>query len=173
MALVPGYSSCQDTERAQIAEQNGAAAMLIQAPRTLSGPYENYVDAAQVTIPMLGISYLLGKDLASQSPLVTISVQGGMQVSYTSNLLAETTTGSTDSVILVGSHLDSVPAGPGINDNGSGSSISLEIALEMAKQGITFPNQIRFAWWGAEELGLLGSEFYVNSLSQAGAFTGC
>ena len=45
--------------------------------------------------------------------------------------------------------------GPGINDNGSGSAALLETALMMAN---TKPeNTIRFAWWAAEEAGLLGS----------------
>jgi Zn-dependent M28 family amino/carboxypeptidase len=66
----------------------------------------------------------------------------------------------------VGAHLDSVSAGPGINDNGSGSSTILEIAEEMAELGITNRQQVRFAFWGAEELGLLGSEHYVDQLSE-------
>ena len=58
-----------------------------------------------------------------------------------------------------------MPAGPGINDNGSGSAQNLEIALQMAKLGIAPTNQVVFAWWGAEEPGLIGSQFYVDSLS--------
>ena len=56
---------------------------------------------------------------------------------------------------MAGAHLDSVQAGPGINDNGSGSSALLEIAQQIAK--VKPENTIRFAWWGAEESGLLGS----------------
>jgi Zn-dependent M28 family amino/carboxypeptidase len=70
-------------------------------------------------------------------------------------------------VVVVGAHLDSVPAGPGINDNGSGSSTILEIAEEMAELGIRNRQKLRFAFWGAEEPGLLGSEFYVDSLPDA------
>jgi Zn-dependent M28 family amino/carboxypeptidase len=66
---------------------------------------------------------------------------------------------------MVGGHLDSVFAGPGINDNGSGSAAILEVAEQMKKVKPT--NTVRFAWWGAEESGLVGSDFYVNSLSQA------
>jgi hypothetical protein len=63
-----------------------------------------------------------------------------------------------------GYDLDSVIAGPGIND--SGTSTILEIAEEMAELGISNRQQLRFAFWGAEELGLLGSEHYVDSLSE-------
>jgi Zn-dependent M28 family amino/carboxypeptidase len=65
---------------------------------------------------------------------------------------------------MIGAHLDSVNAGPGIQDNGSGSAAILETALQMAK--VKPRNKVRFAWWGAEESGLVGSTHYVNSLSQ-------
>lgn len=55
-------------------------------------------------------------------------------------------------------------SGPGINDNGSGSATNLELALTLAKLKIELKNRIRFAWFGAEELGLLGSTYYVNDL---------
>jgi Zn-dependent M28 family amino/carboxypeptidase len=84
----------------------------------------------------------------------------------TSNVLAETPGGRDDRVVVVGAHLDSVPQGPGIQDNGSGSAAILEIALQMADLGIEPRNKVRFAWWGAEESGLVGSTFYVNNLSK-------
>jgi Zn-dependent M28 family amino/carboxypeptidase len=63
---------------------------------------------------------------------------------------------------MAGAHLDSVNAGPGINDNGSGSAAILEVAEQMAK--VEPRNKVRFAWWGAEESGLVGSTYYVNNL---------
>ena len=62
----------------------------------------------------------------------------------------------------LGAHLDSVQAGPGVNDDGSGSSLLLEVFK--AVQKYSFKNKIRFAWWGAEENGLLGSEYYCENL---------
>ena len=53
-----------------------------------------------------------------------------------------------DNVVMAGAHLDSVPAGPGINDNGSGSSALIEVAEQMAKLHMKLPNKVRFAWWG-------------------------
>lgn len=78
-------------------------------------------------------------------------------------MLAETKLGSDDTVIMVGSHLDSVQDGPGVQDNGSGSAVILEVAEKMAN--VKPHNKVRFAWWGAEESGLLGSNFYVANLS--------
>jgi hypothetical protein len=73
--------------------------------------------------------------------------------------------GSADNrTIVIGSHLDSVPAGPGINDNGSGSMSNLAVALAAASLNLTYSTRVRHCWWGAEELGLLGSTAYVKSL---------
>lgn len=83
------------------------------------------------------------------------------------NLIADTTFGDSKRVIVVGAHLDSVTEGPGINDNGSGSSTILTIAEKIASLGLTVKNKVRFAFFGAEELGLLGSKFYVSSLFPA------
>jgi hypothetical protein len=83
----------------------------------------------------------------------------------TRNIIADSPTGNANRVVVVGAHLDSVVPGPGINDNGSGSSTILEIAEEMAKLGIRNRQKVRFAFWGAEESGLLGSEHYVEWLS--------
>ena len=62
----------------------------------------------------------------------------------------------------MGAHLDSVPEGPGINDNGSGTAGILEIAEEVAKLPNNPRNRLRFAFWGAEESGLVGSDAYVT-----------
>ncbi|GGQ05454.1 hypothetical protein GCM10010140_39640 [Streptosporangium pseudovulgare] len=80
------------------------------------------------------------------------------------NVIADWPGGDPDNVFMVGAHLDSVTAGPGIDDNGSGSAALLEVALEMSRQGLKPSRHLRFAWWGAEELGLRGSAHYVNDL---------
>ena len=87
------------------------------------------------------------------------------QILPTSNVLAEKTGKNDDNVVMAGAHLDSVLDGPGINDNGSGSAALLEAAEQLAN--IKPQNTMRFAWWGAEESGLVGSTNYVNGLSQA------
>ena len=82
------------------------------------------------------------------------------------NILADTLEGPNEDIIVVGSHLDSVPAGPGINDNGSGSSVNLELAIQMAKLKHQLKQKVRFAWWAAEEFGLIGSTRYVAMLNE-------
>ncbi|PVD11945.1 MULTISPECIES: M28 family metallopeptidase [unclassified Streptomyces] len=84
------------------------------------------------------------------------------------NLIADWPGGDANQVVMAGSHLDSVSSGPGINDNGSGSAAVLETALAVARSGHQPAKHLRFAWWGAEELGLVGSRHYVSSLGSTG-----
>ncbi|MCT2585244.1 M28 family metallopeptidase [Actinophytocola gossypii] len=80
------------------------------------------------------------------------------------NLIADWPGGDENAVMMFGGHADSVRVGPGINDNGSGSAGLLEVALAVAEQDLAPAKHLRFAWWGAEEIGLVGSTHYVESL---------
>lgn len=83
------------------------------------------------------------------------------------NLVADWPGDGPAAVLVVGAHLDSVDDGPGINDNGSGSATVLELALAVARTGYRPRLGLRFAWWGAEEVGLIGSTRYVDELPAA------
>ncbi|MFF8983250.1 M28 family metallopeptidase [Streptomyces globisporus] len=83
------------------------------------------------------------------------------------NLIADWPGGDPNKVLMAGAHLDSVSSGAGINDNGSGSAAVLETALAVSRAGYQPDKHLRFAWWGAEELGLIGSKYYVNNLPSA------
>ena len=121
-----------------------------------------------VTIPAVGISYAEGERLAKEtSPTGQVIVDAENDRRVSSNVLADTRAGNPDNVTIVGSHLDSVPAGPGINDNGSGSAFNLELARQISKLRIRPVNRVRFAFWGAEESGLVGATRYVAALSVA------
>ncbi|MEU8163511.1 M28 family metallopeptidase [Micromonospora sp. SD19] len=101
-----------------------------------------------------------------QSAGYTVSEQYCSSCTYPSNnLIAEWPGGPADQVVMFGAHLDGVSAGPGINDNATGSSTLLENALVLAVQNPTMTKRVRFAWWTDEEQGLNGSRFYVNSLT--------
>ncbi len=128
-------------------------------------------DAFSDPIPVVGTSFAIGDELASllEAGEVVMHLATDTLIELdvpTENLIAQTPTGRTDRVIMAGAHLDSVSSGAGINDNGSGSGAILETALQMAELGIQPRNAVRFAWWGAEEAGLIGSQFYVDSLSK-------
>ena len=83
------------------------------------------------------------------------------------NVIADWPGGDPNQIVMAGSHLDSVSSGAGINDNGSGSAAVLEIALAVARANYQPNKHLRFGWWGAEELGLIGSNRYVASLPTA------
>ncbi|MEU9879373.1 M28 family metallopeptidase [Streptomyces phaeochromogenes] len=83
------------------------------------------------------------------------------------NLIADWPGGDANQVVMAGSHLDSVTSGAGINDNGSGSAALLEAALTVSRTQYQPTKHLRFAWWGAEELGMIGSRNYVNGLTTA------
>ena len=122
-------------------------------------------------IPVVGTSFEIGNELATllKSGPVSISLKTDTEIRLdvpTSNLIAETETGRDDRVVMAGAHLDSVSEGPGIEDNGTGSAALLEIALQLDALEIEPVNKVRFAWWGAEEAGLVGSQYYVDSLTK-------
>jgi Zn-dependent M28 family amino/carboxypeptidase len=123
-------------------------------------------------LPVIGTSFEIGNELATLlaagEVIIHLATDTLIELDVpTQNLIAETPTGNDDRVVMAGAHLDSVPAGPGIQDNGSGSGALLELALQIADLGIEPRNTIRFAWWGAEEAGLIGSQFYVDSLTKS------
>jgi len=124
-------------------------------------------------IPVLALTQELGLNLKNEfpPPSVKMIVNSLNFIAYTSNVIATNPVGNFQNRrIIVGSHLDSVEEGPGINDNGSGSAVNLQLAVGMFNNE-TFvgkvQNQVQFAWWGAEELGKLGSIYYVDSLTPA------
>ncbi|NOI15489.1 M28 family peptidase [Vibrio hepatarius] len=120
------------------------------------------------TIPAFGARFDLGKQWyeASQTGdvnvILNINVQDEMVV--TQNIIAETKGGDANQIVMLGAHLDSVPEGPGINDNGSGTAGLLEYAVTLADLNAPVKNKVRFAWWAAEEAGLVGSEYYTTEL---------
>jgi Zn-dependent M28 family amino/carboxypeptidase len=123
--------------------------------------------------PAVGTTLALGQDLANgvasgaTGSTVKIRIDRINETRTTHNVIAETPGGDPNRVVVVGAHLDSVTRGPGINDNGSGSSTNLEMAETYAAQNRIPRNKLRFIWFSAEEFGLLGSQAYVDSLSTA------
>jgi len=122
------------------------------------------------TVPVFSTTYELAQSWLASSPVPTFRMFADMEVvtTYTTNIIADSLGGREDSVVLIGSHLDSVAEGPGINDNGSGSALNLELAIQLYKQNISTANHVRFLWFSAEELGLLGSEHYVAEAVASG-----
>jgi hypothetical protein len=116
------------------------------------------------TIPVVGASFADGLALALPGSTAFVEVDPP-EIRTDYNVIAELPGKNENNVVMAGAHLDSVIEGPGIQDNGSGSAALLETALAMAN--LHPENTVRFAWWAAEEIGLLGSTDYVEGLSQA------
>ncbi|HST47708.1 M28 family peptidase [Jatrophihabitans sp.] len=110
------------------------------------------------------VNYVYDKLVAAGYSVVKQSCTSGCTVGAGPNVIADWPGGDPNQVVMMGAHLDSVSAGPGINDNGSGSSMLLELALTLAAQNPALAKHVRFGWWTDEEQGLNGSEFYANSL---------
>ena len=157
--------ACAFALKASNAAAAGASAVVIynNIPGTLNGTLS---ETFTLDLPVVSVTQALGQQLAGTSGLVLRVKTDTFRGSATSyNVLAELPGTNTDNVVMAGAHLDSVNAGPGINDNGSGSAAILEVAVQMAKVKPT--NTVRFAWWGAEESGLVGSTRYVQGLDEA------
>ncbi|AEV86059.1 aminopeptidase Y [Actinoplanes sp. SE50] len=117
-------------------------------------------------IPVVALSFADGSALAAAPGIVRVQTNTEINLAAsTSNIIADYPGGDPNRVLVVGSHLDSVVPGPGINDDGSGTAQDLEIAVQLAKLKTKTHQKVRFAFWGAEEAGLLGSTYYVSHLS--------
>jgi Zn-dependent M28 family amino/carboxypeptidase len=114
-----------------------------------------------IAVPVVGTSFAAGTPLSAAGSRATVSVVNDPQT----NVIAELPGKNDDNVVMAGAHLDSVAAGPGINDNGSGSAVLLDLAQQLGN--FKPENTLRFAWWGGEEEGLLGSTAYVEDLPVA------
>lgn len=155
--------TCPFAQKEDAAAQRGAVAMIIadnvdeqQMGGTL-GP------DTEVKIPVLSVTKSVGVQLRGQPGPTTIKLDASARSFRARNVIAQTKTGSATDVVMAGAHLDSVPDGPGINDNGSGVAAVLETAARLGSSPQVH-NAVRFGFWGAEELGLIGSRNYVESL---------
>lgn len=153
--------------------ENAAAAGAVGAIMMNQGNTPDRTGLAAVTlsaaysggIPVFFTTYDRGVEWAGTPGLVLHMFANVFRgTATTSNVFAETPRGRLDNIVMAGAHLDSVDQGPGINDNGSGSAVLLEVAEAMARVQ-PLRNKLRFAWWGAEESGLVGSDYYVYNLS--------
>ena len=164
--LRPG--GCLYRDQVQNAARAGAEAVIFAlAPTDRAGPpFRPTLFASEgIDVPVVAVTDEAGRRLMeAEGSEVVIATDVTTERALADNVIAETEHGDDD-VIMVGAHLDSVFDGPGINDNGSGSATILELARQIAS--LRTENTVRFAFWGGEELGLVGSTAYVRGLSAA------
>ncbi len=152
--------------KSQNAAEVGASAILIynEAPQSFTGTLRE-----KVTIPTLALSGVSGQEilnlLKNGNVRVQIASDTGIEARTGYNVIG-TLQGKSDETIVLGGHYDTVAAGPGAGDNGSGTATILELARVMASKP-QLQHTLVFIAFDAEELGLLGSRAYVNELSNA------
>ncbi|HUF54626.1 MAG TPA: M28 family metallopeptidase [Dehalococcoidia bacterium] len=153
------------TEKAANAREAGAIGVLVF--NNQGGPFGGTL-RDQVPMPVVSISRedggALQDLLASEDVTMTLDVELQVNESSSNNVIGRPPGGGCR--IVAGGHYDSVETGPGANDNASGTGVVLEIARGLAADGEF--DEVCFALFGAEEIGLVGSSHYVTSNSLAG-----
>ena len=168
IALV-SRGTCSFAQKSQAAKTAGAAAVIIynNSAGELNGTLG---DNPQGVAPTTGITQADGQALltalATGPVNLTVDLRTLVEQRTTFNVLAETRRGDADDVIMLGSHLDGMVGGAGMNDNASGTATVLSVAEALASPKYKLDGKVRFAWWGAEETGLVGSTYYVNELKK-------
>ena len=156
--------TCQFSAKEAAASERGAVALIVVNNEDGDEWGGTLGEKTEAKIPVISISKASGERLRADPGDTTLKLNAGVRIERTRNVIAQTKTGSSADVVMVGAHLDSVPEGPGINDNGSGVAAVLETALQLGSSP-KVNYAVRFGFWGAEERGLLGSNKYVSSLN--------
>ena len=111
--------------------RRGAVALIVANNVDGEEPGATLGANTDVRIPVISITKADGARMRAQPGVTTIKLNAGVRTQTTRNVIAQTKTGSTTDVVMVGAHLDSVPAGPGIDDDGSGVAAVLETAVQL------------------------------------------
>ena len=162
--------TCPFQTKVENAEAAGAAGVIVANSAAEAGAFAGRL-TRPARIPVVGVSPELGRsfeEAARANPAfeVQLAVDAQAGTRSTRNLYADASAGQAAETVVVGAHLDSVAEGPGINDNGSGSAAVLEAALRLGAAPMQPGKRVRFAFWGAEERGLLGSKHHVEALPE-------
>lgn len=160
---------CAFGDKSQLAAKHGALASIIynNEPGEIRGTLGVPPEGVDVS-PTVGLNQADGNkfvELLLNGEILNamVLVDSFVGPITTVNVIAETVHGDPENIVMLGAHSDSVTAGPGINDDGSGTISLLEVATQLTKYSVK--NKVRFAWWAAEEEGLLGSNYYAETLT--------
>ena len=160
--------TCSFALKVRNAELARAAGVIVfnEGQRGRRDPVSGTLDADEPPlIPAVGASFAVGEALAEGGHVVHLVIDAEMVEVPTWNVLVDVQ-GASGMWWSVGAHLDSVPEGPGINDNGTGVATLLELARWSASAEVELEHGIRFGFWGAEEIGLVGSLHHARTMSE-------
>jgi hypothetical protein len=159
---------CPFATKARGAQGAGAAAIVVddRAAADERGPVAGTLGAPGLRIPAVVVDAAAGAALRAARGTVTVRVDAVSERRAARNVIADLPGSDGARVVMAGAHLDSVPDGPGINDDGSGVATLLALAERLAR-GPRPRDGLRLGFWTAEELGLYGSRAYVRALAPA------
>ncbi|KAG6915863.1 hypothetical protein DXG01_009570 [Tephrocybe rancida] len=160
---------CTFVEKGELAKAAGVSGLILR--NNVAGPpvASRLKPTFETNPPALSLSQSAAAPIverlnAGEEILVTLIIDVLNEQRYSDNVIATSKAGDQNNILVVSAHLDSVPAGAGINDDGSGTATIAELAVQLSKfSGLK--NAVRFAWFTAEELGLVGSRYYVEHLA--------
>jgi Zn-dependent M28 family amino/carboxypeptidase len=163
VALV-GPGVCFRRQQVANAQAAGAVAVIGTSAAKRGRPLRpTLIFPGGIRVPVLSVTRRLGDVLAGAT--VHVRVDATTSFRDADSIVAQLPGAPSSGVVMLGGHLDSVMDGPGINDNGSGAALLLEVARWVA--GLEEPPAVRFAFWAGEEQGLYGSWDYAHALSPA------
>jgi Iap family predicted aminopeptidase len=158
---VVARGTCTFRRKALNAQLAGAGALVVVDREEDEPVAATLGDPERIDIPVLAATGDAAARLTRATGPVRVSVDAVSVTRKTDNVIAETGPRDDGRVVMAGAHLDSVKAGPGVNDDGSGMAALLEIARRTADT----PG-LRLGFWTAEEVGLFGSRHYVEELDR-------
>ncbi|RGP59758.1 hypothetical protein FSPOR_11103 [Fusarium sporotrichioides] len=162
---------CHFINKLKLAKESGASAAIVfnDNPAQTAGSGSLGAENIGTLAPVGVITYDQGNAWAERLKAgetleINLIIDVLTEKRETWQIIADTKEGNPDNIVMLGAHLDSVQEGPGINDNGSGVAALISIADAIKYK--SFKNKLRFAFWGAEESGMIGSTYYVSNLSE-------
>ena len=156
---------CLTRAKVMAAQRAGAAGFVLAQP-ALRHPLSATLLGSGARIPAVAVAGRVARELERGRPTVEVRVDATTSHATARNVLAELPRGDPGEVVMAGAHLDSVPEGPGINDNGSGVAALLGIAARLRRSRAAPERRVRLGFWAAEELGIVGSRRYVRGLGR-------
>lgn len=163
---------CTFGSKTELAGKYGFHAVVIydNEPESISdGLHGTLGEPTKHSVSTIGVTYEVGMQLITNIEInkhyyIYFAMDSTVSKIKTKNIIVDTKHGDPENIVALGAHSDSVEEGPGINDDGSGTISLLHVAKQLTHFKIN--NKVRFAWWAAEEEGLLGSNFYANNLTK-------
>ncbi|CAF2045661.1 unnamed protein product [Rotaria magnacalcarata] len=184
-ALVVLGGLCTFAEKGELANKYNASALLYYNHGLTTASLAPVIARLRQAnkLPAVCLSYAAGQELVRAANM-TNSASIWLQIEIENylpfrveNVCADTKEGNMSETIVIGGHIDSVPAGPGINDNGSGAMAILVLATNLARlyqsgNYVKYKYRVRFCWWAAEEIGLVGAIHHVQQAQNSSATIG-